>query len=232
MGDVAAGHQWQQSAGARGVHAAVALLSFSGLASSLYLGWTNATELPPDAGFRGGFAAGWEHMLNQPSYFTFLSAALVCVTSALLALRPGLQARGFHTARLSGVVCVVITGIVFNLLLRTEGELVGLWLFNDTVLHLLVPIVAPLVWLILGPHGALDGRTVTLSMVIPVLWLVVTLLRGPGLDWYPYIILDVPRMGYGGVSVYIGAILVVYLVIACALWQVDRLVAPQRTPRA
>ncbi|NLS09140.1 Pr6Pr family membrane protein [Nesterenkonia sp. MY13] len=49
-----------------------------------------------------------------------------------------------------------------------------------------------------------------------------TLIRGPGLDWYPYNILDVPGMGYAGVAVYIGSILVAFLGIATALWLVDR----------
>lgn len=218
-------HAWQRGVLARAVHAAVALLAAAGLGSSLHLGWHNGTDLPVGASYAGGFAAGWEHMLNQPAYFTFLSAALVCVTSSLLALRPGRGGTLFHAMRLSSVICVMITGLVFNLLLRGPETLTGMWRFNDTVLHTILPVLVPLVWLALGPHGRFSGRRVLLSAVIPVSWLAVTLLRGPGLDWYPYDILDVPGMGYGGVAVYVGAILIGYLALACTLWVLDRLLS-------
>ncbi|TLP78975.1 Pr6Pr family membrane protein [Nesterenkonia sphaerica] len=214
---------WQYSAAARCVHAAVAALCAAGLLSSLYLGWTTASQLPPGVGYSGGFAAGWPHLLNQPAYFTFLSALLVCVTSVQLSLRPHRTSAVFHSVRLAGTVQVVITGVVFNLLLRTEGELAGIWLFHDQVLHVAVPILAPLVWLVLGPHGHLTGRVVAGSTVLPLLWLAVTLLRGPVLDWYPYTILDVPGMGLGAVAPYVGAILIGFLALASGMWLIDRL---------
>ncbi|GAA1818389.1 Pr6Pr family membrane protein [Nesterenkonia flava] len=216
---------WQHSAWARTVHGLVALLSASGLVSSLYLGWTRDTDLPAGVGYSGGFSAGWDHMLNQGAYFTFLSGTLVCLTSGLLALRPERRSLVFGALRLCGVVCIVITGLVFNLLLREGGTLSGIMLFNDTVLHVMLPVVAPLVWLVVGPRGHISGRVVPLSLTVPLAWLAVTLLRGPALDWYPYVILDVPGMGYEGVGIYIGAILLGYLVLACALWGVDRLIA-------
>ncbi len=219
------GPAWQRTMPARLIHAAVALLCAAGLASSLYLGWTRDTHLPIGAGFGGGFAAGWDHMLNQPAYFTFVSGALAGVTSAVLALRPQISSVVLHALRLAGVVCVLITGLVFNLLLRGDDLLRGAQLFNDTVLHLIVPVVVPLVWLILGPHGRISGRAVLLSTVIPLAWLGVTLARGPRLDWYPYDILDVPRMGYAGVGLYVGAILAAYVVLALLLWGADRLLS-------
>lgn len=213
---------WQYSIPARAVHSVIALLCAAGLATSLYLGWTNGSQLPAGVGYAGGFSAGWQHMLNQPAYFTFLSGLLVFITSGVLALNPQRESRIFHCVRLAGVVQVIITGLVFNILLRTEDQLEGVWLFNDLVLHVIVPIAAPLVWLIIGPHGRLSPAVVFGSMVIPLAWLAVTLIRGPGLDWYPYNILDVPGMGYAGVAVYIGSILVAFLGIATALWLVDR----------
>lgn len=208
---------------ARAVHAAVALLSAAGLATSLYLGWTEDSSLPGGVGFAGGFAAGWPHAVNQLAYFTFLSALLVCVTSAMLAVRPERHSVIFHGIRLAGIVQAIITGLVFNVLLRSPEALTGVRLFNDTALHVIMPVLVPLVWLVFGPHGRLNWRSVGFSVVIPLLWLAVTLLRGPWLDWYPYDILDVPGLGYSGVMVYVVAILVVYVFIACLLRLLDGL---------
>lgn len=216
---------WQLSRPARAAHAAIALLAAVGLATSIQLGWTTDSTLPPDVGFAGGFDAGVEHTLNQPAYFTVLSGFLVCLTSGLLAARPHRTGVVFHALRLGGVVCMVITGAVFNLLLRSDDPLVGVRLVNDTVLHVILPIAAPLVWLVVGPHGRLNLRTALASMIVPLSWLAVTLVRGPLLDWYPYEILDVPGRGYAGVGVYVGSILAAYLALALLLTGLDRLLA-------
>lgn len=203
------------------MHAGIALLCAAGLVSSLYLGWTEDTSLPAGVGYSGGFAAGWEHMLNQLAYFTFISALLVCATSVMLALGTDRPSRLFQSLRLAGVVQVIITGAVFNLLLRDDGSMSGVWLFNDRVLHVILPVVVPMVWFVLGPYGRITGRVVLGSTAVPLVWLAVTLIRGPILDWYPYEILDVPGMGYAGVSVYVVAILLAFLTIACLLWLID-----------
>ncbi|TLP97412.1 hypothetical protein FEF26_07345 [Nesterenkonia salmonea] len=215
---------WQSSQVARAVHAGVALLCAAGLLSSLYLGWTAGTELPDGVGYAGGFSAGWPHLVNQPAYFTFLSALLVCVTSALLAIQPVRTSWLFSTLRLAGVVQVIITGVVFNLLLRSGAELSGVWLFNDKVLHIIVPVLVPIVWLIFGPHGRVTARIVAGSTVLPLLWLAVTLVRGPMLDWYPYTILDVPGMGAAGVAPYVASILLAFVAIAGVMWGIDRVI--------
>ncbi len=216
---------------ARSAHSAVAGIAAAGVASSLYLGWTVDTELPDGAGFSGGFSAGWEHVLNQPAYFTFTSAVLVLLTSAVLAVRPQIRSAVFHALRLAAVAQMVITGVVFNLLLRDDAVLTGVRLFNDTVMHQLLPVVVPVVWLAFGPRGRITGSVVAGSVVLPLVWLAVTLLRGPGLDWYPYVILDVPGMGYSGTGVYIVSILAGYVLLACLLWGLDRLLTPGRRRR-
>lgn len=220
---------WQSTTPVRLVHAAVALLCAAGLTSSLYLGWTRGTDLPLGAGFAGGFSAGWDHMLNQLAYFTFVSGLLAAATSAVLVWRPQIRSAAFHALRLAGVVCVIITGGVFNLLLRGDDVLRGVQFFNDTVLHLIVPVLVPLVWLVFGPHGRIGGRAMLLSLLVPLAWLGATLARGPALDWYPYEILDVPRMGYAGVGVYLVSIIAAYVLIGLLLWGLDRLLCRRRT---
>ena len=222
-------HGWQHSAAARTGHTVTALVSLSGILTSLYLGWTDDTALPDGVGYTGGFSAGWEHMLNQPAYFTFLSALLVLVCSWMLAIRTYGRSTVFHVVRLAAVIQAIITGVVFNVLLRDDAVMTGVRFFNDVVLHQVMPVLAPLVWLIFGPFGRITGRVVAGSVVIPLMWLIVTLARGPSLDWYPYTILDVPGMGWDGVGVYIGAILVTFLALAFAFWGIDRLVS--RRPR-
>ncbi|MGW9550785.1 Pr6Pr family membrane protein [Citricoccus zhacaiensis] len=207
----------------RVVFALAALLSFTGNVLSFSIGSWKDSDLPADAGFSGGFAAGWEHMLNQPTYFTFVANFLVGLTSLLLALRPERTSDLFHALRIAAVVCIVITGVVFNVLLRDAPPATAVESVNDTIQHVITPILTPVVWLVFDPRGGVTWRRIGLATIIPLGWLAFTMVRGPLLDWYPYSIMDVPRMGYGGVAGYLGAILAFFFVLAALMWAIDRL---------
>jgi hypothetical protein len=213
---------WRTDTG-RVVFLLAALLSFTGNVLSLHIGSWKDSELPVDAGFAGGFAGGWEHVVNQPTYFTFLSNFLVGLTSLLLAIRPHRTSDLFHAARIAGVVCIVLTGVVFNVLLRDSDPMTRVEQVSDTIQHVITPVLTPLVWLLLDRKGQVTWRRIGLAAVIPLAWLAFTLLRGPWLDWYPYSIMDVPRMGYSGVSVYLAAILAFFFAVAALMWVLDRL---------
>lgn len=207
----------------RWVFALAALLSFAGNGLSFYIGSWKDSDLPADAGFSGGFAGGWEHLVNQPTYFTFLANFLVGLTSLLLAIRPHRTSNLFHALRIAAVVCIVITGVVFNVLLRDAPPGTPVEHVNDTIQHIITPILTPVVWLLFDLRGRVTWRRIGLAAIVPLAWLAFTLARGPFLDWYPYSILDVPRMGYDGVAVYVVAILAFFFVVAAVMWALDRL---------
>ena len=207
----------------RVAHGLLAVLALGANAASAYIGATSESTIPEGAGWTRIWAAGWQNLVNQPLFFTFMSNFLVGITALLLALRPSGRGALFGAVRLSGLVCLVITGVVFNVLLRDDTALP---LFNavlDAVQHVITPILAPLLWLVFGPRGQVTGRLVLASALIPMTWLVVTLVRGALVDWYPYVILDVPGRGYGGIAVYVGAILALYFALAGLYWWVDHL---------
>lgn len=212
----------------RAVHGLLTMVTGVGLVTSFWIAWHHPTGVPAGSTFEGGFPAGWEHIINQPVHFTFISAAMVFATSLALTIRPqiGNTRRWgflFHTVRLSGIVCMVLSGLLWNLLLRTPDLLDGVKLVNDSIYHLLLPVLVPLVWLMGGPHGRITWKIVLLSPLPPTIWFILTLLRGPGLDWYPYSILDVPRLGYPTVLGIAAGVLVAFLAVAALIWLVDRM---------
>ncbi|MFC7401623.1 Pr6Pr family membrane protein [Citricoccus sp. GCM10030269] len=214
--------RWWAGVG-RVVFALAALLSFTGNGLSFYIGSWKDSGLPENAGYAGVFEGGWEHLVNQPSYFTFLSNFLVGLTSLLLAIRVHRTSDVFQALRIAAVVCIVVTGVVFNVLLRDADPLTRVEQVNDTIQHVLAPLLTPLVWLVFDPHGQVTWKRIGLASSVPLAWLVFTLARGPFLDWYPYTILDVPRMGYGGVAVYMVSILAFFFAVSAVLWAVDQL---------
>lgn len=203
-------------------HGLLAALALGANATSLFIGATQTSTIPDGAGWTRIWAGGWQNMANQPMFFTFMSNFLVGITALLLAIRPTGRGTVFHCVRLSGLICLVITGVVFNVLLRDDTPLPLFDAVLDAVQHVSTPILAPLLWLVFGPRGQVSGRRVLWSAVVPVAWLVATLVRGIVTDWYPYVILDVPTLGYGGVGIYIGAILGLYFVLGGLFWLLDR----------
>ena len=121
----------------RPAFALLAVLAFASNVISLSIGSWKDSALPPDAGFSGIFAGGWQHMLNQPAYFTFMSNFLVGLTSLLLAIRPERRSDLFHAVRIAAIVCIIITGVVFNLLLRDGPMGTSIEHVNDTIQHII-----------------------------------------------------------------------------------------------
>jgi uncharacterized membrane protein len=70
-------------------------------------------------------------------------------------------------------------------------------------------------WLVNPPQRELSvGRALWL-VVVPVVYTVYTLIRGPIAHWYPYPFFNPDRVGgYGGVAVYCAVLLVAFVVLA------------------
>ena len=152
------------------------------------------------------------------SYFTIQSGLINVVVFAVggvMALRLPRDTVLFTAVRVSALAYAVVTAGVYNLLLRNvpyEG-FAGLQWPNE-VLHVWVPLVIVLDWL-LGPgRPALSWTALRLPLVFPVGWLVYTLARGAATGGYPYPFLDPATAGWGSVVGYIAALSAVILGIA------------------
>jgi hypothetical protein len=178
----------------------------------------------------GHFHTSTERVLNVFCFFTILSNILYAKTSALLVIRPDRNGPVFTALRLSGVLAMTITGVVYHVALRGLHELHGIAKFADVMLHTVAPILALVGWLIFGPRAKITGRVILLSAAYPVLWLVFTLIRGAVIDWYPYPFLDAHAHGYGRVSANCVLIAAFFLgMAATAAYVNDRLPDPAAT---
>ena len=115
-----------------------------------------------------------------------------------------------------------MTGIVHWFLLRPLLDLEGLRYLTDVLLHVVVPILAVLGWLLFGPRPRVTLRIIRLSLVWPITWVIVTFAIGAVTGWYPYLFLDVGVRGVPAVAGAVLAITVGYLFIAGLLWLGDR----------
>lgn len=161
-----------------------------------------ADTRPPELGTR---------LVRFFSYFTVLSNLLVAITSCLLVVGHR-RSRVFRVLRLNAITGIAITGLVHWVLLRPLLDLHGADYVADKLLHVVVPVLAVAVWLLVGPRGLVADRDLAPSAIYPTLYLVWTLAHGAARDWYPYPFVDVTLHGYA--VVLLNALGVVALLIA------------------
>jgi hypothetical protein len=168
------------------------------------------------------FHTATSRALNVFAFFTIQSNLIVGVTSLLLALNPARSSTVFKTFRLTGVVAITITGLVYHAVLSKLLDLESWALVADNLIHTVVPIMAVIVWLAVGPRGMISRRVVRLSVLFPIAWLIFTLIRGVVVDFYPYPFVDVIKFGYVRVLINCIWVAVLYLAVASGAAAVNR----------
>jgi hypothetical protein len=169
-----------------------------------------------------------ERMVRFFGYFTILSNALIACITWTLALGRDRDSTWWRLLRLDGLIGITVTFVVVQLLLKGLVELHGADLLADTLLHVVVPVLAVIGWLVFGPRERVRRSDLLPALVFPVLWLVYTLIRGEIVDWYPYPFLDAGERGYGSVAVTCLGIAVLFVGLAALAWKGDEWLARTR----
>jgi hypothetical protein len=170
----------------------------------------------------GFFTTSTARTLNVLVFFTIQSNIIVGVTSLLLAIDPTRSSLGFRVWRLTGVVAITITGLVYHTVLGRLFDLESWALVADNLIHTVVPILGVLGWLIFGPRGLTSKPVVRSSVLFPVAWLIFTLIRGSIVHFYPYPFVDVGALGYVRVLINCVWVAVLYLGLATGADALDR----------
>lgn len=169
----------------------------------------------------GSFDSSAKRVLNVFAFFTIQSNIIVGITCLLLALNGDRSSTVFRVFRLTGVVAITITGVVYHSVLAKLLDLESWALVADHALHTVAPVMAVVGWLMYGPRGLISRRVVWLSLIFPVGWCLFTLIRGEIVGFYPYPFIDVGVLGYGKVFVNCLWIAVLYLGLAAGARVLD-----------
>jgi hypothetical protein len=158
------------------------------------------------------------------SYLTIWFNILVAGTCFHLAVNPLRDGRMWRALRLDGLVIAVVGGVVHWFLLRPLLKLHGLDYLADKLLHVVVPLMALIGWILFGPRNRVDRQDLLNFLVVPVVWLAYTLIRGAMVGWYPYPFIDVAVHGYAAVGATCLVIAALMVALAAgALWLEHRL---------
>ncbi|MEQ1786663.1 MAG: Pr6Pr family membrane protein [Acidimicrobiales bacterium] len=185
----------------------------------------------------GSFGSVQGRIVNFFCFFTVLSNITVAITHGLLAVDLDRPSTAFKVMRIVGVLCILVTGVVFHLALASLQELTGWDLVADTILHTFSPILAAVGWVVFGPRGWLDGRLVRLAILPPVGWLVFALVRGSfvqdvnGNDYYAYPFMNAQVHGYATALFRCAMVAVLFLGLAYGALAADRRLPGIRSER-
>lgn len=159
------------------------------------------------------------------SYFTNLSNAIIIIMAATLLAKRGPLYNWFRSPSVQAACSLYIAfvGLGFWFLLGGPGEIntVADWIAQATA-HTLSPILGFIYWLRVVPKGHLSWRDPFLWLIYPILYLIYWLFRGPRVGYYPYFFIDVNSLGYSGVAMWSGALIVVFLVLGMLMLLVDK----------
>jgi hypothetical protein len=170
-------------------------------------------------------------LIRFASYLTIWSNVLVAWSTLTLALGTDRDSTIWRALRLDAVIICFGGGVVHFFLLRPHlGHLFGWSIVADRMLHLVVPILAVIGWLLFGPRGRATTRDLVPFLVVPVGWLIYTLVRGPIVDWYPYPFIDVDQHGYAQVLATCVGISALMLVLALGAVRLERRLAGPPAP--
>lgn len=202
---------------ARLLHAVVAVMALVGVTMEVVMAFTDGP------GTAGSMA---ERLTRLFSSFSIDSTILIGTASAVLAARPKRDGQLFRLLRVSSVLCIAVTGIVYHVALRGIDGLTPAGELSDVLLHTGVPMVAVLAWMLVGPRPRLSWSTVGWAFLPPLVWIACTFTRGAVVAWYPYPFLDVTTIGYASVALNTAVVAAVFLVLGTAALTVESRLAP------
>lgn len=162
------------------------------------------------------------------AFFTIQTAMInivVLITGGIMALRLERDTQLYTAIRASVFAYAIVTGVVYNLLLRDvpndDGYVGPVW--PNESLHVWIPIYIALDWLLTPGRVRIAWTTLWLAVSFPLIWVGVTMTRGALTGWYPYPFLepDGPN-GIIGIVSYVGGIAVFIIALAALAVLINR----------
>ena len=158
-------------------------------------------------------------IVDYLSFFTIWSNIVVAIVAGHFVYRPRAASSWFRTLWLSALLMISVTGLIYHFALADLVDTQGAAAVSNACNHILTPLAFILAWLIVGPRVG-SAKLIMASFILPLSWILLTLIRGAIIDAYPY-----PRgvkLGYGPALTNLAVILLACCVLALLPWGVDK----------
>lgn len=210
-----------------------AVLAWVGFIGQIIISLFNLVPEPQKAptlfgGHSEGISGGIFRVIDTLSYFTIWSVLLVAITMTLIYKNPNSQNKRLHIVRMTSLMMISITAIFYILLLSQDDDPISYNIYTNFLNHYLTPAVTILVFVFFGPKKWFKFKTVFQALVIPIIFLGYTFIRGAIINKYPYPFLDVAANGYPAALNQVLTILTAGFVFLLVFYLFDKL-RPSRT---
>lgn len=156
------------------------------------------------------------------SFFTVLSNIMLALSCLILTFKPNCSNLIFNVIRLNGLVGVLITMIVYNLMLRgIHRPPTVLLQFANESLHVVIPLLGLISWLIYGPFYRMQFKVIVYAFLTLLTYGVYIFMRGYYTNLYPYPFINVNRVGYENAFIAVIAIAVLFVCLVLLLKAVE-----------
>lgn len=161
-------------------------------------------------------ATHFAYLTNQTSY----SNIVVLIAGGILAWTRATDTVLYATVRANFAVYAVVVCLVYNWLLREPDH----FDFHNEVTHVAIPIYLLADWVIRARRPRIGWNTLWIGVSYPIVWALITLMRGQYVDWYPYFFLNPTEgLGWSGVALYIAGITLIFLAAIAGAVGINRI---------
>ena len=162
-------------------------------------------------------AAGDANPFDYFGYFTNQTSLLmgvVLIATGVLTVARRDSPQWLTLLRGAATAYLIVVAVIYNVLVPGTGSAPP-WV--SAVLHVAVPAVAVLDWLVVADRRPLPWRWLWIVLAYPTVWLVVVLARGSTDGWVPYGFL-LPENGLSPLILHIAALVCAVMVAAVLVW--------------
>jgi hypothetical protein len=160
-----------------------------------------------------------EAIIRYFSYFTILTNMLVAISFTSLLL-PNSRWHSFflrNTVLTAVTLYILIVGLVYNLVLRSQWNPQGLQLVADNGLHTITPLLTLCYWFAYVSAKNIKWHQTAPWLIYPFAYLIYALIRGSFSHFYPYFFINVDNLGYSKALLNAVFVTAAFLVVALLL---------------
>ncbi len=171
----------------------------------------------------------WEFLkyyTNISNYFVFAVSVIVLadnVKRVMAGEKEGYN-RKIRTFKFMTTVMILVTFLVYNTLLGNPFHLDYWRKIASHCLHIFAPLMFILDYFLFEEKKCISVYAPLFSVIIPLVYVAYVFILGAAIkDFeYPYFFLDVNKIGYGGVMIWVVALLAVFTGLGYLLWLYNR----------
>ncbi|MBQ9004159.1 MAG: Pr6Pr family membrane protein [Eggerthellaceae bacterium] len=181
----------------------------------------------------GTYHTGFPHMFTNVS--NIFAWGYFLIAAIRLAASKGNEAKVFAPqAKYTAMISLLITALIAHFMLFDAMFKDGQIVWHLVAMHYVVPIMALLDWLLFDEKGKMVAWGPFAWLSLAAVYLVVVMIgAGPlgldlgggttaGITRYPYTFLDPAISGAGGVALFIGAMVVAFVVLGYLIFGIDK----------